>query len=57
MDGQSSAEHGGCGVVTEECPNGIPSALAWWYLGSMLLRGHQNWVESLRRVAESGEPE
>jgi len=46
----------GCRVVTEECQNGIVPALAWWYLRPMLLRGHQNWVESLRRVAEGGEP-
>ena len=45
----------GCRVVTEECQNGILPALAWWYLRPMLLRGHQNWVESLRRVAESGD--
>jgi uncharacterized protein YndB with AHSA1/START domain len=47
----------GCRVVTEECQNGILPVLAWWYLRPMLLRGHQNWVESLRRVAEGGEPE
>jgi uncharacterized protein YndB with AHSA1/START domain len=47
---------GGCRVVTEECQNGIVPALAWWYLRPMLLRGHRNWVESLRRVAEGGEP-
>jgi uncharacterized protein YndB with AHSA1/START domain len=46
----------GCRVVTEECQNGIVPSLAWWYLRPMLLRGHQNWVESLQRVAEGGEP-
>jgi uncharacterized protein YndB with AHSA1/START domain len=46
----------GCRVITEECQNGILPKLAWWYLRPMLLRGHQNWVESLRRVSEGGEP-
>ncbi len=46
----------GCRVITEECQNGIVPKLAWWYLRPMLLRGHQNWVESLRRAAEGGEP-
>ncbi len=30
--------------------------IAWWYLRPMLERGHQDWVESLKRVAEGGEP-
>lgn len=47
---------GGCRVITEECQNGIVPKLAWWYLRPMLLRGHQKWVESLKRVAESGDP-
>ena len=47
---------GGCRVVTEECQNGIVPKLAWWYLRPMLERGHQNWVESLKRVAEGGDP-
>jgi hypothetical protein len=45
-----------CRVVTEECQNGLLPALAWWYLRPMLLRGHRNWVESLRHVAENGDP-
>jgi uncharacterized protein YndB with AHSA1/START domain len=48
--------HGGCHVVTEECQNGIVPKLLWWYLRPMLERGHQTWVESLKRVAESGDP-
>src|SRR5580704_19753250 len=48
--------HGGCRVVTEECQNGIVPKVAWWYLRPMLERGHQNWVESLKRVAEGGDP-
>ncbi|WP_324095599.1 hypothetical protein [Candidatus Binatus sp.] len=47
---------GGCRVITEECQNGLVPQLAWWYLRPMLERGHQNWVESLKRVAEGGEP-
>ena len=47
---------GGCRVITEECQNGIVPKIAWWYLRPMLVRGHQNWVESLKRVAEGGEP-
>jgi len=50
------AHHDGCRVVTEECQNGILPALACWYLRPMLLRGHQNWLESLRRAAEGGDP-
>jgi hypothetical protein len=46
----------GCRVVTEECQNGILPALAWWYLRPMLMRRHQNWIESLRRVSEGGDP-
>ena len=42
--------------MTEECQNGIVPKLAWWYLRPMLERGHQNWVESLKRVAEGGDP-
>lgn len=47
---------GGCRVITEECQNGLVPKLAWWYLRPMLERGHQNWVESLKRVAEGGDP-
>ncbi|MGO9453279.1 MAG: SRPBCC domain-containing protein [Candidatus Binataceae bacterium] len=46
----------GCRVITEETQNGIVPKLAWWYLRPMLERGHQNWVESLKRKAEGGEP-
>jgi hypothetical protein len=46
----------GCRVITEECQNGIVPKLAWWYLRPMLERGHQNWIESLKRVAEGGDP-
>jgi hypothetical protein len=33
-----------------------PPGLAWWYLGPMLKRGHQNWIENLKSKAEAGEP-
>jgi|SRR5581483_5512705 len=46
----------GCRVITEETQNGLLPLLAWWYLRPMLLRGHQNWIESLKRQAEAGEP-
>ena len=45
-----------CRVVTEETQNGILPKLAWWRLRPILERGHQTWVESLKRVAEGGEP-
>jgi hypothetical protein len=47
---------GGCRVITEECQKGIVPKIAWWYLRPMLVRGHQDWVGSLKRVAEGGEP-
>jgi uncharacterized protein YndB with AHSA1/START domain len=46
----------GCRVVTEETQRGWIPMLARWYLRRMLVRGHQGWLEDLRRVAESGDP-
>jgi len=46
----------GCRVVTEETQRGWMPMLARWYLRRMLARGHQGWLEDLRRVAESGDP-
>jgi uncharacterized protein YndB with AHSA1/START domain len=46
----------GCRVVTEETQSGWLPALARWYLRRMLVRGHQGWLDDLRRVAESGDP-
>jgi hypothetical protein len=46
----------GCRVVTEETQRGWVPMLARWYLRRMLVRGHQGWLEDLRRVAESGDP-
>jgi polyketide cyclase/dehydrase/lipid transport protein len=44
----------GSWVVTEETQNGPLAKLLGWYLRPVLARGHQNWVESLRRVATTG---
>lgn len=46
----------GCRVVTEETQSGLVPMLARWYLRRMLRRGHQGWLEDLRRVAEAGGP-
>lgn len=46
----------GCRVVTEETQSGWVPMLARWYLRRMLVRGHQGWLEDLRRMAESGDP-
>ncbi len=46
----------GCRVVTEETQNGILPRVLGWYLRPKMLRGHQLWLESLRRIAESGAP-
>jgi uncharacterized protein YndB with AHSA1/START domain len=48
---------GGCRVVTEETQRGLLPRVGWWYLRPMLERGHQGWVESLKRMAEGGEPD
>ncbi len=47
----------GCRVVTEETQRGWVPALGRWYLRRMLVRGHQGWLDDLRRVAERGEAE
>jgi uncharacterized protein YndB with AHSA1/START domain len=46
----------GCRVITEETQRGWLPTLARWYLRRMLVRGHQGWLENLRRMAESGDP-
>jgi len=45
----------GCHVITEECQNGFLGAIGSWYLRPMLLKGHQEWLESLKRIVEGGE--
>lgn len=44
----------GVWVLTEETQNGPVAKLLRLYLKPALLRGHQNWIESLRRVATTG---
>jgi hypothetical protein len=46
----------GCRVVTEGSHNGPLSAMGRWYLRRVLLREHQNWLESLRAMAIAGDP-
>ena len=43
-------------VVTEETQRGPLSAIGRWYLRRGLLREHQNWLESLSRMAQTGDP-
>jgi uncharacterized protein YndB with AHSA1/START domain len=50
-------EGAGSRVVTEETQRGFLPRIGWWYLRPMLERGHQNWIESLKRMAEGGEPD
>jgi hypothetical protein len=46
----------GSRVITEETQQGPLSTFGRWYLRRALLREHQNWLESLSRVARSGDP-
>ena len=50
------SEDSGCRVITEETQRGFVPTIARWYLRGMLVRGHQTWVEELKRVAEVGAP-
>ncbi|HVC44557.1 MAG TPA: SRPBCC family protein [Candidatus Binataceae bacterium] len=43
-------------VITEETQHGPLTTIGRWYLRRGLLREHQNWLESLSRMAQSGEP-
>lgn len=43
----------GVWVITEETQNGPLPTLLRWYLRPTLHRGHQQWVESLRRIAST----
>ncbi|HVN63110.1 MAG TPA: SRPBCC domain-containing protein [Candidatus Binataceae bacterium] len=49
-------EHGGCRVITEVCQAGVVPGLVWWIMRPIVQRVHQTWLESLKRMAESGEP-
>ena len=42
-------------VVTEETQAGILPLLEHWFLPKLLWNGHQIWVESLKKMAESTE--
>lgn len=44
-----------CRVVTEETQVGILPLLERWFLPKLLWKGHQIWVESLKKMAESTE--
>lgn len=46
----------GCRVVTEERQVGALTTMGRWYLRRALLREHQNWLESLRRMSIGGDP-
>jgi hypothetical protein len=41
-------------VITEETQTGILPSLGRWWLRRRLFRGHQLWLERLRRVAAGG---
>jgi polyketide cyclase/dehydrase/lipid transport protein len=46
----------GCRVITEERQVGALTTMGRWYLRRALLREHQNWLESLRRMSIGGDP-
>lgn len=43
-------------VITEETQVGPFTKVGRWYLRRGLLREHQNWLEGLSRVAQTGDP-
>jgi hypothetical protein len=45
----------GCRVVTEERQTGALTTMGRWYLRRALVRAHQNWLESLRRMSIGGD--
>lgn len=47
----------GCCVTTEETQIGPLTTMGRWYLRRALLREHQNWLESLGRMAMRGDPD
>jgi len=51
-----SASAGHTRVITEETQVGRLTGVGRWYLRRALLREHQNWLEALSRVAQSGDP-
>ena len=44
----------GIWVISEGTQDGILPRLAGWSLGGIVHRGHQTWVENLRRVSTTG---
>ncbi|MGH7814484.1 MAG: SRPBCC family protein [Candidatus Binataceae bacterium] len=49
-------ESGRCRVIIEVCHNGaVPSAI-WWILRPIAEKAHHDWLESLKTMAEAGEP-
>jgi len=51
-----SAGAGQTRVITEETQVGPLTTVGRWYLRRGLLRQHQNWLEGLSRVAQTGDP-
>ncbi len=49
-------DDGWAGVITEERQVGALTTMGRWYLRRALLREHQNWLESLRRMSIGGDP-
>ncbi len=47
---------GGTLVLTHETERGPLPWLARWYLRGALQRAHQDWLESLEKVAKNGPP-
>lgn len=45
-----------CHVLSEQTQNGPISAIGRWYLRREIHLRHQNWLESLSRVARNGGP-
>ncbi len=43
-------------VITEETQVGPLTTVGRWYLRRGLLREHQNWLEGLSRMAQTGDP-
>jgi len=49
-------EAGQTRVITEETQIGPLTAVGRWYLRRSLLSEHQNWLEGLSRMAQTGDP-
>ncbi|MGD0289486.1 MAG: SRPBCC domain-containing protein [Candidatus Binataceae bacterium] len=43
-------------VITEETQVGSLTRVGRWYLRRSLLKEHQNWLEGLSRMAQTGDP-